>query len=421
MRILTIPLSATLVQSQAPADSVVRSGRSNVVSRSSERGGAPSTNDRRPAYRVVVFDIRSGFNRQAALHTIARLFGRNADRLIDQSERLPIARLMSHAGAATRLAELLTAAGCRCSIEIDVTASHAPGNTANSGDSDVGTAQPAAPADTALVAGIASRSAEWVRRATVRRRPRWAIACAAHLARSAKAIGAASEQLLHRVRSRLAKMWTPGVQQFVFGIGALATIGVLSTAIPGHTVPIGQAALGGEKVGRDQTPRAPVIDLGQAMRPLSISVRQDGGSASNGLQRAATSLGVVSLERTGRNAQLWELKWNDAKLRELRVEMPPSFVARHGADKWQAAIGEFGDEVALVVDTGEPRSMFCQANKTMLVVLSKAGAAHLHDIPGNCVELETVTVDERRLLMHFYDRAAPSLAYEAGRIVRVVP
>ncbi len=337
---------------------------------------------RRLSYRVIVRDIRPGFDRPAVLRGVAHLFPRDHLRSIrechDIPECLPFARSMRHASEATRLADLLTQAGCRCSIEICV---KAPRRAANRG-------------------GVRATHASWYRGIVAD-------------------IRTAAGDPLRRMARYVTRFWTPALQQFVFGLGALATIGVLSAAIPGYPIPAGTSDTGAQPSRRDNRPRAPVIDLDQAKRISNNGSLRGVGLPANGLHYAVTSLGVITLERAPLNLHLWALKWNDSTLRELHVESTPSIVSRRGGDRLEAAIGEFGDEVALVVDTGEPRSIFCQANKTLLVVLSKVGAAHLHDIPGNCVELESVAVDERKLLMHFYDRAAPSVAYEAGQILRI--
>lgn len=388
---------------------------------------------RRLSYRVIVHDIRSGFDRPAVLQSVAHLFPRDMARSIDASggmpECVPISRRMRNASGATRLAELLAHAGCRCSIEISVDTprrektrrgAHA---THDSWYRGLGARLTGVPADlTALMqlaTGVWHRTGAVVRSAAHRPFPHWVKPAQMRLDRVVADIRAVAVGPLRSMASCVRRFWTPGIQQFVFGLGALATIGVLSSAIPGYSVSVESSDTGVQPLRRDHRPLAPVIDLHQAMRVSNMGSRRGVEIPASGLHRAVTSLGTITLERVPLNAHLWALKWNDSTLRELHVESTPSIVSRHGGDRLDAAIGEFGDEVALVVDTGEPRSLFCQANKTLLVVLSKVGAAHLHDIPGNCVELESVAVDKGKLLMHFYDRAAPSVAYEAGQILRI--
>ncbi|MFN0305217.1 MAG: hypothetical protein ACKVQU_33265 [Burkholderiales bacterium] len=364
--------------------SIIRTGSGCTMTPPDKIDDAPghAQSGRRLSYRVIVHDIRPGFDRTAVLQGVAHLFPRDRIRPShehnDMPECPPIARRMRYASEATRLADLLTQAGCRCSIEIGVEA----------------------PPRAETRSGAQATHGSWYRGIVAD-------------------IRGAAVGPLRIIASRMARFWTPGIQQFVFALGALATIGVLSSAIPGYSVPAGRSDTGAQPSRRDNRPLAPVIELHQAMRASGMGARRGVELPAAGLHHAATSLGAISLERVPLNPNLWALKWNDSTLRELHVESTPSIVSRHGGNRLEAAIGEFGDEVALVIDTGEPRSLFCQANKTLLVVLSKVGAAHLHDIPGNCVELESVAVDERKLLMHFYDRAAPSVAYEAGQILRI--
>lgn len=394
------------------------------------RHGEPG---RRRSYRVVIHDIRSGFDRLAVLQSVAHLFPRDMARSIEASgdmrECVPIARRMRNASGATRLAELLTHAGCRCSIEISVDTPRRATNrrgahtTLDSWHRGLDARLAGAPANiTALMqsaAGVWHRTGAVVRSAAHRPFPHWVKSAWMRLDRLVADIRAVAVGPFRSMASCVRRSWTPGIQQFVFGLAALATIGVLSSAIPGYSVSVESSDTGVQPLRRDHRPLAPVIDLHQAMHASNLGSRRGVEIPANGLHRAVTSLGTITLERVPLNAHLWALKWNDSTLRELHVESTPSIVSRHGGDRLEAAIGEFGDEVALVVDTGEPRSLFCQANKTLLVVLSKVGAAHLHDISGNCVELESVAVHAGRLLMHFYDRAAPSVAYEAGQILRI--
>lgn len=385
------------------------------------------------SYRVIVHDIRSGFDRPAVLQSVTHLFPCDVVRSIDASggmpEGVPIARSMRDASGATRLAELLTQAGCRCSIEISVVTPRRAKSrrralaTPDSWYQRLDARLARVPAN--LTAFMQSAATLWHRTRAVLRSTvhhpfaQWVKSAWMRSDRMVADIRASAADPLRSVASRAALFWTPRLQQFVFGLGALATIGVLSSAIPGYSVSVGGSDTDAQPTRRDHRPLAPVLDLDQSMRVANMGSRRGVEQPADGLHRAVTSLGAITLERVPLNPHLWVLKWDGSTLRELRVESTPSIVSRQGGDRLEAAIGEFGDEVALVVDTGEPRSLFCQANKTLLVVLSKVGAAHLHDIPGNCVELESVAVVGGKLLMHFYDRAAPSVAYEAGQILRI--
>jgi hypothetical protein len=322
------------------------------------------------SYRVVVHGIRPEFDPAVVLGSIADLFRRGDEKNVDLGASMPFGRAVRDAAAAARLADLLTTAGCQCAIDINF----------------------AAPLPDASV------SSSW-------HGPSWRMP--ARITGAYRTAGAFLQSWSPALRARLQ---VGAIKPIALAIGVVATIGVLLVTLSGTSSPVYATRAGDATVSPGGNPLPPAVDW--STRSTVAAMRRAPGNEA--LLRAKTSLGEVTLEKNS------HLKWNGAVIRELRVESPPSIVPRRGRGKPEPAIGEFSDEVALVIDTGEPRSAFCQANKSMLVVLSRLGAAHMHDIPGNCAELETVAVDRERMLLHFYDQAAPSIAYQGGQILRTL-
>jgi hypothetical protein len=346
------------------------------------------------AYRVVVHDIRPEFDRAVVLGGIAALFRRGDEESVDLNASMPLTRTVRDAQAAARLTDLLTATGCRCAIEIDI----------------------AAPLPQA-VAAPAWRSAmtSWRDRVFARMTAVFH-STRAHIDSVAATGDLIIQSIWHGSIARCAKLRANAMQPIALAIGLLGFVGVLVVTLPGTSAPVYATRAGDATLIASVDPRPPAVEL--SSRATAASTRR--APANDALHRAKTPLGELTLEKNPNKAGHWYLKWNGAIIRDLRVESPPSIVPRQGRGKPEPAIGEFGDEVALVIDTGEPRSTFCQANKSLLVVLSRLGAAHMHDIPGNCAELETVAVDRERMLLHFYDQAAPSVAYQGGQILRTL-
>ncbi len=354
------------------------------------------------SYRVVVLDVRAEFNRATVLGSIADLFRRGDEMAIDLSARMPFGRLVRDAAGAARLADLLTMAGCRCAIEIHF---NAP-----------------------VLDEPVRRSwhvAAWLDRLSVRiaseyeaARERFVIACGTARERI-DAVCEAGRPLVRALLDSFIARWTRlrvrATQPVAVAIGVSASMGLLLVTLSGIIAPV-YATRAGDATTSLVIPQPPAVEW--ASRTAAASMSPVTISGNEALYRAKTRLGVVTLEKNSDHAGQWNLKWNGALIRELRVASAPSIVSRQGRGKPEPAVGEFGDEVALVIDTGEPRSMFCQANKPMLLVLSRIGAAYMHDIPGDCAELETVQVDRQGMFIHFYDQAAPSVAYQGGRILR---
>lgn len=345
------------------------------------------------SYRVVVQAVRPEFAAAAVLGSIADLFRRGEEKAVDLGARMPFGRTVRDAAGAARLADLLTVAGCRCSIEIYL----------------------ATPLPDQSVA-VPATSAAWVHRVrcvsglivsaytTARTRVGAVVAAGRPL------VQALSELLIARC-VRLRASATQAV-----AIGAVASLVLLLVTLPGTSGPVFATRASDVATSLGTNPLPPAVEWASRLAAASMNPLALAGSEA--LYRANTRLGEVSLKRNPYKAGHWDLTWNDAVIRELHVESPPSIVSRQGRGKSEPAIGEFGDEVALVIDTGEHRSMFCLANKPMLVVLSRIGTAHMYDIPGGCAELETAQIDPQRILIHFYDRARRHLCSVACQRAR---
>jgi len=419
-------VSPIIVESLVPADVATRPA---VPPRARDMAPAPAVSPQvvhhRMVYRVIMHGVRPGFSRLDVLRSVAHLFGQTPHRIANGLKRATVSRRLASAQAATRMAELLTEAGCNCSIEVAVDGAWGsepalgPAPASAEGSSRPARQEPRRfalpPAPVAVPSGVGSRGRLERLRLAVQTWPdRFRSRVAVPLMQFGRDARDAMNRPFDDAWRRMGRYWTPGIQQFVFAFGALATLALLSNSIPGYSIPQPGARIANMPHSDSGNPLAPAIELRGVE---SVTAMTD---ASRPVHRVRTSAGEVSIEPDATRPRTWALTWEGVRLRDLHVDSVPTIMTRTGSRRNEPAVGEFTDEVVLVVDTGERRSAYCAASRMMLVVLPRRGIPRLQEVVGQCAELETVVVGDRRLLLHFYDRAAPSLVYQAGRLTRMV-
>lgn len=376
----------------------------------------------RATYAIVVLGTRPGFDRPTAAATLARLFRTTADAVQVCFEQPTVMRRGLESQAALRLAELLTLAGMQCHIEAENSPAAAPSALARP--------QPLHAATTRM----SSLFVGW--HASITEARHRAARLLAHVTPRIRARAIALERRAQRFRSDLVPLirrlhawidarhraylggratWTPAMQQVTFSCGAIVCVAILAVAAPGYSALHPTPAPSSQIIAAPVPPATPellrtdTIDVVPVLPVLPV----------NPVQQTSTSLGPVAIVQTdARAGRAWQLQWNGVALRTMQGDTTPGFVPLARSQSHRAFVAELGTEVALVLDTGE-RSAMCPAAKALVVVLSRARPARVHEVQGKCAELEKVSLNGRRVLLHFYDERRPTHAYDRGRLIRL--